>query len=1257
MVVGFRDGFSDLEQDPVCVDGSLPSSSYISELPNALLSSATTPQTEVITTTTTTTTTTTQTTARLHLTSPMTSQSHLSGASAGSPRLLVVDKALPPLPRSGSVSFDIPTKAPTRPTLTRSVSAMALVGHREPVSPEAAHTAPFSSSLDIATRHLPLPVSSVVGSEEAHRSPSPQRFPGAGDGYASQMSEEDAPRRARGLSFGALSFLSLGMVEFKAKKEMASDALTKSPRSPQSSSKPLARKGSFWKRAKAPESQDRSPRQSLVVPVTSSPQLPPQLPPLPNMSSISSFGVDLSRDTFTSFARRSSTSLSIRRHSAESVTPNPFGRSCSSTVHSPDASASPASIPSQLPPLLVLTPNPAENSHPLSSSPQAVAFPQSTDPSVDYIPSDLHKRRRAQTNPTKSSSIDLFRLSIPSTPSFTSSKSSASASTGASFKPSSKTTLPRPDGGECPSSYLERVRAIVSKAELASVLASSVEPVFVDALRTYLKEFDFKNEPLDIALRKLLMEVGLPKETQQIDRVIEAFSTRYSECNPDLFTADDHAYILAFSLIMLHTDAFNKSNKVKMTKADYIKNTSLPGTFPEVLGCFYDNIVFSPFIFIEDPLDTNGQIGLSPDAVVKKQRTPSTPTTAGILAKTKVDPYYLLANGLLCSMQSEVEKVMTLEDTLSFEGTNGAWDIRALQGAFSNAQILEIEAPANKPLFSLNVTGDMAANGKAPTTPADSAPTTPSVMALRIAKAGLLNRKDDITGRGKRAAIRKWKTWSVVLTGSQLLFFRDITIASHFMDIVSRTTVSADGRAFKPDDIFSVKDAVALYDKSYTKHENTFRFILADGRQMLLQATNSSEMNTWLARINYASAFKSAGVRIRPLTLSRHDVQLTGVAAAASHLHDMQLQNSPPLGHTGGDSSPPCDLMDMLSGVASLESQRPQFKHRLTAPRDDLLDLDSISTIESAKTEQFEKTFQQVKADLAHVSISDDGSYSPSESPRDSTPPIPDQVPLSSHSRYDIIAQKVRELEEKLAAVLSELEAGMRFIRNIAILRPFQGATRAKLLNAVNTFVAAKKLPLLRVDSQRLACHILVLRDDLQSEADSLDAMKTIALDAARHTLKQHIPRMTLTQHGLNDRLSPTHGLQRHMSDASLTESFHSALDYSSDWLSEELDDAPTSRRPSQTFESPRPSMSTSHPNIALDPQGSRSTSLVRSSSFSSSRSGSYKELGNTSTSANEDGAEEAEPWNRTRAAKRVSLIRVPSTVALSMRTSHQTVL
>jgi Sec7-like guanine-nucleotide exchange factor len=38
-----------------------------------------------------------------------------------------------------------------------------------------------------------------------------------------------------------------------------------------------------------------------------------------------------------------------------------------------------------------------------------------------------------------------------------------------------------------------------------------------------------------MAIRKLLMEVELPKETQQIDRFLQAFADRYHECNPGIF--------------------------------------------------------------------------------------------------------------------------------------------------------------------------------------------------------------------------------------------------------------------------------------------------------------------------------------------------------------------------------------------------------------------------------------------------------------------------------------------------------------------------------------------------------------------------------------------------------------------------------------------------------------------------------------------------------------------------------------------------
>lgn len=44
---------------------------------------------------------------------------------------------------------------------------------------------------------------------------------------------------------------------------------------------------------------------------------------------------------------------------------------------------------------------------------------------------------------------------------------------------------------------------------------------------------------------------------------------------------------------MLHTDAFNKSNKNKMTKADYVKNAKLPGIPTEVLEVTLKQVTYT----------------------------------------------------------------------------------------------------------------------------------------------------------------------------------------------------------------------------------------------------------------------------------------------------------------------------------------------------------------------------------------------------------------------------------------------------------------------------------------------------------------------------------------------------------------------------------------------------------------------------------------------------------------------------------------
>jgi hypothetical protein len=161
---------------------------------------------------------------------------------------------------------------------------------------------------------------------------------------------------------------------------------------------------------------------------------------------------------------------------------------------------------------------------------------------------------------------------------------------------------------------------------------SSSDGFHLEALQAYIESFDFDQQPIDIALRHLLMELNLPRETQQIDRVMETFAKRWHAQNA-IFSNSDVAYVLSFSLIMLHTDAFNKHNKSKMTKADYVKNTRIDGVSAELLEYLYDNITHQPFVFVEGN-DIHGGKGFDGNS---SQSTFS-------LGLSKADVYALMAD-------------------------------------------------------------------------------------------------------------------------------------------------------------------------------------------------------------------------------------------------------------------------------------------------------------------------------------------------------------------------------------------------------------------------------------------------------------------------------------------------------------------------------------------------------------------------------------------------------------------------------------
>jgi hypothetical protein len=96
--------------------------------------------------------------------------------------------------------------------------------------------------------------------------------------------------------------------------------------------------------------------------------------------------------------------------------------------------------------------------------------------------------------------------------------------------------LPEREEGETPGHYLERIEANnVDKSVIASYLSKTENAFLLSVLRSYMRKFAFFGDPIDMAIRKLLMQIELPKETQQIDRVLQGFADRYHECNPGIY--------------------------------------------------------------------------------------------------------------------------------------------------------------------------------------------------------------------------------------------------------------------------------------------------------------------------------------------------------------------------------------------------------------------------------------------------------------------------------------------------------------------------------------------------------------------------------------------------------------------------------------------------------------------------------------------------------------------------------------------------
>ncbi|NXG12885.1 PSD3 protein, partial [Grallaria varia] len=88
----------------------------------------------------------------------------------------------------------------------------------------------------------------------------------------------------------------------------------------------------------------------------------------------------------------------------------------------------------------------------------------------------------------------------------------------------------------------------------------------------YLKFFDFTGMTLDCSLRSFFKAFSLIGETQERERVLIHFSSRYYQCNPNTISSQDGVHCLTCAMMLLNTDLHGHNIGKKMTCQEFVAN-------------------------------------------------------------------------------------------------------------------------------------------------------------------------------------------------------------------------------------------------------------------------------------------------------------------------------------------------------------------------------------------------------------------------------------------------------------------------------------------------------------------------------------------------------------------------------------------------------------------------------------------------------------------------------------------------------------
>ncbi|WOO77537.1 PH and SEC7 domain-containing protein [Vanrija pseudolonga] len=440
-------------------------------------------------------------------------------------------------------------------------------------------------------------------------------------------------------------------------------------------------------------------------------------------------------------------------------------------------------------------------------------------------------------------------------------------------------------------------------ADKVAMFIGGPRPVNNFALRYYMQYFDMRGLKLDQAFRDLCGKLHLKAESQEIDRIIEGFSGRFFECNPNtVLGTPGIVHTVTAAMLMLNTDLHIAELAKHMSRTDFVRNAmrAIQESMPDR--------EMSP----EPGLASDSGSLRHLDSHSAAQSTSSIRLRA---ASSNLGSTPRNASGSLASPVSEISLTSPSTQDLRSRGASSttvnsftytkAWEIEAenfLRDIYTNVRNERILLPiASLPgnegknggglsSLSLRPPGQRGQQQFQPLAPAlgfagnlshtvikEQEDETRSVQSVQTtstleemtdvelallgapwAKEGLLHRKIQVEAHGKRAPKKDWKQYFVVIQKGDLhMFIFGQGSGSFGGGSVGGGNWMSNAKATGEYSLMHAM-AMALPKPGYSaQRPYCFTVTLPSGEISVFQAGTEELVAEWVATCNYWAARKS----------------------------------------------------------------------------------------------------------------------------------------------------------------------------------------------------------------------------------------------------------------------------------------------------------------------------------------------------------------------------------------------------------------